>query len=136
MGCWTSDQGLEAQVADAPHIFMDEVTWGDTIERLRSGDLSGASSETCTAFLFPNSLPICDALHVLYNALEASATCLPDWVDLPPPHLMALARFSGDLGMKRRFLATCVKREDLPYIQALVNDCRIRLAVLLEVGVP
>jgi hypothetical protein len=120
---WTSYQGLEFEICDGPNLAFHLDGWASTLCALRAGSIDVRSPELAANFLFPNCLGVADLLHILFNGLEMAATSVESWQSIED-HFHSIAKFLGDLGLRRRFQATCFVVPEKRLQRALFNDCR------------
>ena len=115
---WTSDQGVEAGIADSP--LIDEIAsgndWAALIEAIRSNAESVQHDAVRGAYLFPNAVCINDSLHIFFNALEHAVRGLDTWRQMERV-LRAVALFLGSRGLRRRFVAFCLPRRTAPAVK-------------------
>jgi hypothetical protein len=121
---WTSDQGLEYSVCDGPNLAFVGSSWGDTLNSLRIGEIDVSSPDVEGNFLFPRCLGVPDCLHILFNALESAVTSSDSW-EWISDHYATLAKFLGDLGMRRRFQATCLVSDKLNLVTQWVGNTSV-----------
>eukprot|EP00959_Pyramimonas_sp_CCMP1952_P116703 2439270-Pyramimonas_sp.AAC.1 len=77
---FTSDHGLEADIADAPCLGnMSDQSWLTSMQKIRASDVAVNSSDAAFSFMFPIAVTINDDLHTFYNALGRAVASAPAW---------------------------------------------------------
>lgn len=108
---WSSDQGVEAGVVDAP-CFVQGSDFGklrDMMLAMRRGlGVAGRTAEA-SGFFLPNALFYPDHLHITFNAYEEVVTGLPDWQGLETA-FRAIAGFLGDRDLRGRLKVKCCRK--------------------------
>jgi hypothetical protein len=106
---FTSDQGAERLLADC--AFATEASFANLqkVAQMVTGDelpLSSHAASDC--FMWPNALWIPGHLHLLYNGLENAVKGSGMWGNSFSQGLNALASLLGSIGLRRRFVVTCM----------------------------
>ena len=106
---FTSDQGVESSIADAPAIlseWADESSWIELMAKLRCRN--ARFDELAGSFLFPFCLGVADHCHMVFGALEHVCEASQQWLVLEQD-LRALSALLRDNGLKMRYVETCVQ---------------------------
>lgn len=105
---WTTDQGLEASLADVPCLFAaDDQSWKAILTNERLAASRWSSDKSSKAWLFPKCLGMVDHLHIFFNALEESTQLQAEWDELGKC-FADLALFLRSRELRSRMVALCV----------------------------
>ena len=107
---YTSDQGIEQEVAGSPCLYVDNMTNASKLyEDFCSDNLRShpPSSSTAMCYVLPYVLFFADCLHIIFNGLEECVVATREWKTVGP-HLHTIAAFLSDRDLRYRMIEACL----------------------------